>query len=199
MKIQNQEWMVENLDVSTFRNGDSIPEAKSTEDWAKASEEKKPVWCYYENDSNNAVKYGKLYNWFAVIDKRGLAPKGWHISRNTDWDLLANSLGGTKITYDGYQFNSLNKNEESVKLITDFLGLPSGNRDLYLPPFFRNKSTFIDKLEAEEQYATWWAMKFNGKNLGWRNYFIFRFGSNYLTTIQDCHAGEGHSIRCVKN
>ncbi|MCX6150583.1 MAG: fibrobacter succinogenes major paralogous domain-containing protein [Ignavibacteriales bacterium] len=79
VKIGIQEWSVENLNVNRFRNGDLIPEAKTTEEWMASGENGNPVWCYYENDPVNGKKYGKLYNWYAVSDKRGLAPEGWHI------------------------------------------------------------------------------------------------------------------------
>ena len=77
--IGEQEWMVENLNIDHFRNGDPIPEAKTDEEWIKAGEEESPAWCYYDNKPENGEKYGKLYNWFAVKDPRGLAPEGWHI------------------------------------------------------------------------------------------------------------------------
>jgi uncharacterized protein (TIGR02145 family) len=93
VKIGNQTWMAENLNVSTFRNGDPIPEAKTNEAWEKAGKDGRPAWCYYENDPKNAAKYGKLYNWYAVNDSRGLAPIGWHIPTDTEWSTLDNQLG----------------------------------------------------------------------------------------------------------
>jgi uncharacterized protein (TIGR02145 family) len=72
--IGNQTWMAKNLNVSTFRNGDLIPEAKTLSDWHYAKLNKQPAWCYYDNDPGNGEIYGKLYNWYAVNDSRGLAP-----------------------------------------------------------------------------------------------------------------------------
>ncbi len=92
--IGKQEWMVDNLDVVTFRNGDLIPEAKTNKDWIRLSDEKKPAWCYYDNDPLNGEKYGKLYNWYAVSDGRNLAPKGYRIPHDSDWDELIRFLGG---------------------------------------------------------------------------------------------------------
>lgn len=92
VKIGAQTWMAENLNVSTFRNGDPIPEVKTNEEWEKAGKEGKPAWCYYDNDPVNSSKYGKLYNWFAVNDPRGLAPEGWHIPRVDEWNTLKNYL-----------------------------------------------------------------------------------------------------------
>jgi uncharacterized protein (TIGR02145 family) len=52
------------------------------------------AWCYYENDAKNGVKYGKLYNWYAVNDARGLAPAGWHVPTDYEWEVLSTFLGG---------------------------------------------------------------------------------------------------------
>jgi uncharacterized protein (TIGR02145 family) len=79
IKIGNQVWMKKNLNVDKFRNGDPIAQAKTPQDWRLAGDEKKPVWCYYNFDFANGVKYGKLYNWYAVTDLRGLAPNGFHV------------------------------------------------------------------------------------------------------------------------
>jgi uncharacterized protein (TIGR02145 family) len=93
VKIGNQTWMTENLNVERFRNGDLIPQAKTNVEWEKAGKEGKPAWCYYDNDPKNGAKYGKLYNWYAVNDPRGLAPIGWHIPTDTEWTTLDNQLG----------------------------------------------------------------------------------------------------------
>jgi len=85
-------WMRKNLNVSEFQNGDLIPEAKTPQEWASAGANGKPVWCYYNNDPKNGDKYGKIYNWFAVNDPRGLAPKGWHIAKCSEWNALENDL-----------------------------------------------------------------------------------------------------------
>lgn len=91
--IGTQTWTTENLNASTFSNGDAIPEAKTAEEWAKADSEKKPTWCYFEFNAANA-KYGKLYNWYAVIDPRKLAPTGWHIPSEKEWQALSDFYGG---------------------------------------------------------------------------------------------------------
>jgi len=92
--IGTQVWMKENLNVSTFRNGDPISEAKTAEEWKAAGEAKQPAWCYYDNDPKNGAKYGKLYNWYAVNDPRGLAPVGWHVPTSDEWEILIDYLGG---------------------------------------------------------------------------------------------------------
>jgi uncharacterized protein (TIGR02145 family) len=96
VKIGTQIWTLENLNVDKFRNGDPVPEAKSNKEWEKAGEEGKPAWCYYDNDPSNGGIYGKLYNWFAVNDPRGLAPTGWHVPSDEEWTTLTFYLGGEK-------------------------------------------------------------------------------------------------------
>ncbi len=94
IKIGTQSWAKANLNVNTFRNGDSIPEAKTNKEWVTAGESGKPAWCYYNNNPANGPKYGKLYNWYAVNDPRGLAPAGWTLSGDDDWAILISFLGG---------------------------------------------------------------------------------------------------------
>ncbi len=95
--IGTQTWTATNLDIATFRNGDAIPQAKTTEEWKAAGENKQATWCYYENNSENGTKYGKLYNWYAVNDSRGLAPAGYHIPTDEEWTVLSTFLGGEDI------------------------------------------------------------------------------------------------------
>ena len=127
--IGNQVWMAKNLDVSTFRNGDSIPQAKSNAEWEAAGENKQPAWCYYDNDPANGAKYGKLYNWYAVNDSRGLATAGYHIPSGAEWTQLTDFLGGEagkkmKST-SGWKDNGNGTNSSG------FSGLPGGFRNNY--------------------------------------------------------------------
>lgn len=87
IQIGEQIWMSHNLDVSTFSNGDSILEAKSHDEWERAIEKKQPCWCYYRNNKDNNY-IGKLYNYYAVIDSRGIAPEGCKIPSTKDFEKL---------------------------------------------------------------------------------------------------------------
>ena len=126
--IGTQTWAVANLNVSTFRNGDSIPEARTNKEWQTAGELGKPAWCYYNNDPASGSKYGKLYNWYAVNDPRGLAPAGWTLSGDADWAKLSYFLGGQEVA--GRKLKStgewidgnIGTNE------TGFIGFPGGYR-----------------------------------------------------------------------
>lgn len=94
VKICDQTWMAKNLDVARYRNGDIIPQVTNPAEWANLTT---GAWCWYNNNSANGAIYGRLYNWFAVNDPRGLAPTGWHVSSDAEWDKLANCLGGADI------------------------------------------------------------------------------------------------------
>jgi uncharacterized protein (TIGR02145 family) len=91
--IGSQTWTNTNLNLYTFRNGDSILHAKTIDEWIELGKQKVPAWCWYENDPKTESKIGKLYNWYAVNDSRGLAPIGWHILTDTEWTTLENHLG----------------------------------------------------------------------------------------------------------
>jgi uncharacterized protein (TIGR02145 family) len=104
VKIGSQFWTSKNLDVSTYRNGDPIRYVSTSADWQDAANKKEGAWCYYNNDSSNAKKYGKLYNWYAVIDPRGLAPLGYHIPSDDEWSELTTYLGGEDIA--GFKMRS---------------------------------------------------------------------------------------------
>ena len=128
--IGTQTWTSKNLDVSTFRNGEAIPEAKNAEEWSKASENNTAVYCYYGYDSKNGKVYGKLYNWYAVNDSRGLAPKGYHIPSDAEWTVLTDFLGGEDKagkkmkSKTGWQKNG--KKSGNGNNSSGFNGLPGG-------------------------------------------------------------------------
>ena len=128
VSIGTQNWAIANLDVVTFLNGDTIQEARTNKDWVAAGESGKPAWCYYNNDPKMGPKYGKLYNWFAVNDPRGLAPSGWTLASDADWAHLANYLGGQGAP--GYKMKSTigwsEGNNGSNE--TGFTGLAGGYR-----------------------------------------------------------------------
>jgi uncharacterized protein (TIGR02145 family) len=94
VKICNQTWTTKNLNVSKYRNGDVIPQVQDATQWANL---KSGAWCYYENNTANGTIYGKLYNWYAVNDPRGLAPQGWRIPSDAEWIILTNCLGGESV------------------------------------------------------------------------------------------------------
>jgi uncharacterized protein (TIGR02145 family) len=93
--IGSQVWSDSNLNVSTYRNGDVIPQVTDPTAWNNLTT---GAWCYYFNDTGAEIFYGKLYNWYAINDSRGLAPIGWHIPSATEFDTLSTYLGGDTVS-----------------------------------------------------------------------------------------------------
>jgi len=126
--IGTQTWSKCNLNVTTYRNGDIIPEITDPDLWKNTRD---GAWCYYNNDPANGAIYGKLYNWYAVNDPRGLAPTGYHIPTETDFSNLITYLGGQllsggKLKQTGICYwNSPNEFSNNQSLFT---ALPGGIR-----------------------------------------------------------------------
>ena len=128
--IGNQVWMPYNLNVDKYRNGDTIPEVTDNTDWGNLTT---GAWCYYNNDPANGEIYGKLYNWYAVNDPRGLAPVGYQIPSNEDFTELSNFLGGDAIAGEAMK-ESGTSHWNSPNIATNssgFNALPAGVRTLY--------------------------------------------------------------------
>ena len=80
---QKQIWSSTNSTIRSFSNGDRIEQVNSKSDWLEACENQQPAWCYYQfNDANKQL--GLLYNYYAVVDERELAPTGWKIPNLSD-------------------------------------------------------------------------------------------------------------------
>ena len=129
VKIGSQTWSNKNLNVSTFNNGDQITECKTEKEWKKAAKNEMPAFCYYSCDIKNDAIYGKLYNWFAINDHRGLAPDGWAIPSEKDWEALTTFLGkkpGIKLkAIEGWKPNEEGKLDPGTDDF-QFNALPSG-------------------------------------------------------------------------
>jgi uncharacterized protein (TIGR02145 family) len=136
--IGTQEWMAENLNTSTYRNGDAIPTNLDNSVWFETSS---GAWAYYNNDASYACPYGKLYNWYACADARKLCPVGWHVPSDDEWIVLTDYLGG-QAEADG-QMRTTGTIEEETGLwhspnteatnSSGFSGVPGGDRDPYGP------------------------------------------------------------------
>ncbi len=128
VKIGKQVWTKYNLNVSTYRNGDIIPEVKDPTEWAKLTT---GAWCYYNNDPKNGKIYGKLYNWYAVNDPRGLVPEGYHVPTDNEWDTLITYLGGENIAGGKLKETGTlhwERPNADASNASNFTGLPGGCR-----------------------------------------------------------------------
>jgi len=97
LTIGNQVWMLENLKVTKYRNGNVISNVTDPTAWSGLTT---GAYCSYNNSSTNKTTYGNLYNWYAVIDSRGIAPTGWHVPTEAEWTTLINYLQGATLAGD---------------------------------------------------------------------------------------------------
>jgi len=97
IKIGNQIWMAENLNVDRFRNGDMIVQVKSFSEWKNALKGNQPAYCNYDYFENGSKKTEKFYNKHVVADVRGIAPTNWHIPTHEEINELAREL--TEISF----------------------------------------------------------------------------------------------------
>jgi uncharacterized protein (TIGR02145 family) len=124
VKIGKQIWMAGNLNTNTFSDGSTIPEARSDEDWRKAGTERKPAWCYLNNDSTNGPTFGCLYNWYAVSNPAKVCPAGWHVPNDGEYKQLELFLGLDSAELDSRNDSrgAVNKIGAQLKATTDFWG-----------------------------------------------------------------------------
>ncbi len=93
--IGDQLWMAENLKVTHYRDGTAIPNLTSDGDWTSTSS---GAYCIYNNNAANEVDtYGALYNWHTVTDSINVAPAGWHVPTDAEWQTLVDYLGGSSV------------------------------------------------------------------------------------------------------
>lgn len=190
IKIGTQTWAERNLDVSTFRNGDPIPHAQTGDEWKKAGAEGKPAWCYYLHNSAYGQSYGKLYNWYAVNDPRGLAPKGWHVPTDIEWTTLTDYLGGNLVA--GRKMKTMSVWDPPANMGTvvtgtnesGFAGLPGGERNYYGE--FNNMGFS----------GNWWSSTAYDSSHAWYRSLGCTYGYVYSSYP---HKVEGLSVRCLKD
>ena len=183
VKIGNQTWATTNLDVSTYRNGDIIPHVEDATEWAKLT---KGAWCYYDNKTANGPIYGKLYNLYAVIDKRGLAPIGFHVPTDAEWTILTDFLGGNDLAggkmKEAGTSHWLSPNTGATNK-SGFKALPGGYR------YSGGTFGFFGN------YGLWWSSSEGGNDiLAWDRFLYF---NDAVVGRFDDFERSGMSVRCI--
>ena len=191
--IGRQVWMKQNLNISKFRNGDIIYQAKTKAEWIRAGSNKQPAWCYFEFNPANGIKFGKLYNWYAVNDSRILEPLGWHIATSKEWLTLQNALEWN------YNYDELGNPDDKLKSTSGWFDNRNGNN--------HSGFTALPGGECEEgggfpyigQVACWWTREENDE----RYALSIKLGywSMYNGNLQWNESAKklGMSVRCVRD
>jgi len=180
--IGTQVWMKKNLTVTRYRNGDIIPQVKDSAQWAKLTT---GAWCWYNNDSTTGAVYGKLYNWYAVHDPRGLAPVGWHVSSDSEWYVVSNFLGkgsGGKMKETGTT-HWFDPNVDATNS-SGFTGLPGGYR------------SEIGQFCYIRYLGLWWTSTgYNISSSWYRRLLCYSDFLDYWRFPKQM----GFSVRCIRN
>ena len=183
LNICTQQWMDKNLDVTTYRNGDLIPYVTDPTAWKTLTT---GAWCYYNNDPSTNATYGKLYNWYAVNDSRGLAPAGWHVPSNEEWTTLATCLGGLSVA--GFKMKvSGTKNWLSPNAADNssgWAGLPGGDR------------SEAGAFSGTGFTGVWWSSSESITTSAW-SYWLVSNTSNVDVITKD--KKRGYSVRCLRD
>ncbi|MFC2131722.1 FISUMP domain-containing protein, partial [Bacteroidota bacterium] len=187
-------WTAQNLDVEHYRNGDTIPQVTDPTAWSTLTT---GAWCYYGNDQANDSVYGKLYNWYAVNDPRGLAPNGWHIPTDEEWKDIEVCLGMSRVQADTINERGTNEGGKLKEVGTihwrstnaetnnqsEFNGLPGG---------WRTQFGYFSYLD---DYGKWWTSTERDNTYAWHRGLV-----HILSTINRVayNKGIGFSVRCVR-
>lgn len=200
IQIGSKWWMIENLRVKHYRNGESIPQVTDSYDWYEL---RSGAWCTYDNDLDNEDTYGLLYNWHAVNDLNALAPEGWHVPTDAEWQQLEMELGmnpsilavwGYRGTDEGDKMKSIGTLEAGTGLWTSdnsnatnescFSVVPSGWR-IYNGIYF-----------GIDYGATFWSATAYDSRRAWSR----SMASNLSKVLRSYGFMErGFSVRCVKD
>ena len=179
VNIGSQTWMQKNLNVSKYKNGDVLPQVTDATQWANLTT---GAWCWYNNDSSTyGATYGKLYNWYAVNDSRGLAPDGWRVPSESEWNVLVNYLGGDSLAGCKMKSTSLWYSPNYCATNSSgFSALPSGIRA-------GNDGSFGNILGYNYIWSSNYG-RFIYMAFDWNFASMFSYPTKY-----------GFSVRCLKN
>ncbi|MFC1619459.1 fibrobacter succinogenes major paralogous domain-containing protein [Candidatus Neomarinimicrobiota bacterium] len=189
VRIGDQWWMAENLRVTHYRSGDEIPNRTDDAEWDQGSGGS----CCYNNDHENAEVYGRLYNWFAVTDSRGIAPDGWHVPTDDEWQELVEYLGGESKA--GGALKGTGTIESGDGLWRDANeGASNSSGFTALPGGYRYNHGVFDGMGS---YAYFWTASETSGGTAWHRYIYSR--NTEVRRYDHGWKQGGYSVRCVKD
>jgi uncharacterized protein (TIGR02145 family) len=187
--IGTQEWMAENLNTGIYRNGDAIVTDLDNSAWGATTS---GAWSYYNNDASYACPYGKLYNWFACTDARGLCPTGWHVPSDAEWTTLTNFLGGLSVA--GGPLKSTGTAIDSNGLWTSLNVDATNSSGFSGPPCGYRNGIGIFGAMGVQSYL--WCSTQSVAFGGWVRVL---FDNNGTVARSSNYKESGYSVRCVRD
>jgi uncharacterized protein (TIGR02145 family) len=185
--IGTQQWMAENLKVSKYSDGTTIPNITDNRDWASNTT---GAWAYYNNDVANNAKYGKLYNWLAISQttngNKNVCPTGWRVPSDAEWTVLTNYLGGSNVGGKMKEVGTTNwKSSNIIYTNTSlFTGLPGGTR--------HDNGNYANV----GYYGKWWSSTELSPGLALYRYLYYGNDDAYRDYSLE---RSGLSVRCLKD
>ena len=189
VKIGEQWWMTENLKVTHYRNGEAIPNVTDASEWYNLSN---GAYCSYDNADSNIAIYGLLYNWFAVADSHNIAPAGWHVPSDAEWQTLVDYLGGDAVaggkmkatgTIEGGDGLWHEPNEGATNE-SGFSALPGGYRGRMGSYVSIGSLAWFGSATENSSYFAWYRLLYNDSSGVYRGTDDKQFG---------------FSVRCVRD
>ena len=183
--IGTQEWMAENLKTTIYRNGNAIANITDNAQWSGLTT---GALISLNNNSQFDCPYGKLYNWYAVVDPRHVCPTGWHEPTDGEWTTLTDYLGGVEVAGGKMKTMGLQYWQSSNTDATNesgFSGLPGGYRYYFNGDF-----------NDVGDYGYWWSSSEYDANNAWSRFLYYDYGNAY----QGYGSKQGgFSVRCLRD
>ena len=195
--IGTQEWMMENLKVTHYRDGTAIPTGHSNSDWSNLTT---GAYAVYDDNESNATTYGYLYNWYAVDDSRNIAPEGWHVPTDDEWKTLEMYLGmsqgeadntgwrgtneGSKLAGNADLWNNGNLENNAEFGTSGFTALPGG---------YRSTNGYYYDLGS---HGSFWSSTEDDSDTAWYRGLYY---SNSGVARGGSYKLYGFSVRCVRD
>lgn len=184
VNIGSQVWMLENLKTTKYRDGSAITYINDSTDWKILSTE---AFCWYNNDGTNKSVYGALYNFYVLLDSRGLCPLGWHVATDAEWTALTTFLGGDSVAGGKLKEAGLahwSNPNTGADNSSSFTALPGGSR------------TDAGSFTSIGNNGYWWGTSGGVNNSAW--YRIIHYATSYING-GNANKQFGFSVRCVKD
>ena len=178
--IGDQCWFAENLRTEHYANGDAIPGELSNGEWSNTTEGAQAV---YNTDASNLADYGRLYNWYAVDDGRGLCPTGWHVPTDGEYTELTDFLGGSSIAGTQMKSSPSDNPAWDGTNTSGFSALAGGTRNSN--GNFLNEGLNGDFWSSSPFGANAWLRRLNSGNAE-----VYRYNGEQRA---------GFSVRCVRD
>lgn len=199
VRIGQHVWMAENLRTARYANGDVIPEVLGNAAWLTSTT---GATCIYDADPTMLSNYGRLYNFLAVEDGRGLCPYGWHVPSLDEWHTLALAVGVAPAEIQNLNLQSIGcsinagSHLKSTSALwwdsawphtnaTGFSAMPGGLRG-------SGNGFFL----GQGEYGAWWtSTAVNG-------YLAYRASLSYANPCFSRHDASyvsGLCVRCIKD